>query len=256
MNLVTDQSENPGEKSKKIYRIMPFQRLVELLVNNENTLVKPSNWNDPLERLIARKIHSKSDERFRDYELCRFFGQCWTLKPASNAMWSIYSNLTDGIRIRTTVGQLWNSIEDSKDVQSYIGKVVYKNITKFGENNDILQCVEKELSKNNGIDRGFDDLHDFNLLAKAHMYKRKAFTYENEVRLICHVREDDKNNQKELYRYHICPNKLIDQIMTHPSVKGDNFEKLKETLGNLGFEKDIEQSRYLEVPNWLKDVQT
>ena len=255
MNLTTDQSKNSEDKSKKIYRIMPFQRLVELLVNEENTLVKLSNWNDPLEGLIARKIHSKNDGRFKNYELCRFFGQCWTLKPASNAMWSIYSNLTDGVRIRTTVDQLRNSIEDLEKVHGYIGKVVYKNITKFGKNKDILQCVKKELYRNNGIDRELDGLHDFNLLAKAHMYKRKAFTYENEVRLICHVREGDKN-QKKLYRYCICPNKLIDQIMTHPSVKGDEFEKLRETLDKLGFkENKIKQSRYLEVPDWLRDIQ-
>lgn len=255
MNLAADQNENLKKNSNEIYRIMPFQRFVELWVNKENTLVKPSKWDDPLEGRIARKIHCKNGEMFRDYELCRFFGQCWTLKAASNAIWKIYSNSNDGIRIKTTVDQLRNSIEDSENVCSYIGKVVYKNINKFSKNKNILQCVEKELSISNGIDQASNN-SQYDLLAKAHMYKREAFEYENEVRLICHVRESDKNNKKELYRYDICPNEFIHQIMTHPFIKGDEFEKLKETLDKLGFKREIKQSTYLEVPNCLKNVKS
>lgn len=254
MNVSPDKNEKSAENSSNrfIYRIMTFQRLKELLLYNKNTLVKPSSWDDPIEGLIARKIHSENKQRFDNYDLCRFFGQCWTLKPASNAIWSIYSNITDGIRIRTTVDKLRKSTGTSENVCSYIGNVAYKNISNFSRNSNILQCIESELCTSNNIDQPSDNLHNFHLLAQAHMYKRKAFDYEKEVRLMCHVREDDKNNKKEFYPYCICPNKLIDQIMIHPLVGDTEFKNLKKDLKKLGFKKTIERSKYLEIPQSLK----
>ena len=81
-----------------VYRIISLKRLKELLLNEENVLVKPALWDDPFENFILNsKVRLKSGELatfgFRD----DFFGQCWTLNKASDAMWRIYSPDSAGV---------------------------------------------------------------------------------------------------------------------------------------------------------------
>lgn len=68
---------------------------------------------------------------FRD----QYFGQCWTLKSASDAMWRIYSHDKQGIRIRTTIRKLIQSLanhcEEWAEVCAFIGKVQYLNEKKL-----------------------------------------------------------------------------------------------------------------------------
>ncbi len=69
---------------KKIYRIISFERLLELFVSGKNTLVKPSAWSDTFENFILKaKVRLRSGE-IRQYNYFdRMYGQCWKMKMRS-----------------------------------------------------------------------------------------------------------------------------------------------------------------------------
>ena len=51
-------NEKNKEKSFYLYRVISFQRLVDILVNKKNTLVNPSKWVDPFEGWILNNKQS------------------------------------------------------------------------------------------------------------------------------------------------------------------------------------------------------
>ena len=115
---------------KQIYRIISFERLMELFVSGNNTLVKPSEWSDTFENFILKsKVRLQSGETIQYNYFDRMYGQCWTLHSASDAMWQIYSPNKNNLRIRTTIRKLRDSLYEAHpslpDVKCCVGKVEY-----------------------------------------------------------------------------------------------------------------------------------
>ena len=212
-----------------IYRIIPFQRLAELLVTKKNTFVNPSLWDDPFEGWTMEEICSILSVKQFEIPPCssgKFFGQCWTSDYASEALWQIYSKGTDGFRIRTTVGKLKASL--GNEVNN--GNVVVDEV-EYRDTGSLKFCDFIDPSKL--VDESFL----IQSLAKTYMVKRKAYKHEYEVRFIvyCQKPKDDK-----LFTYKIHPNKLIDQIMIHSDVSDKDFKKLKRIIKELGFKIKVD----------------
>ena len=113
-----------------IYRIFSIERLLELRETSKNVLVHPSLWDDPFENCILNSLYRLDSGEtitlaFRDH----VFGQCWTSRRESDAMWRIYSPNKDGVRVRTTIRKLIMGLRSSQthfqDVSCFIGKVSY-----------------------------------------------------------------------------------------------------------------------------------
>ena len=48
-------NETRSGEIKYLYRIITFQRLADILVNKENTLINPLKWDDPFEGWILKE---------------------------------------------------------------------------------------------------------------------------------------------------------------------------------------------------------
>jgi len=224
-----------------VYRIISVDRLYELFTTRENVLVPPSRWDDPFENFIL-----KSRARLRDGTIVEFgfnndfYGQCWTLKQASDAMWRIYSPRSDGVRIRTTVRNLLNSLSHElgewAHVQAFIGKVRYlsdRQLRKFG--NSVFE----------------DGLNPISI-AETLLVKRRAFDHEKEVRLLYFEKTSSDGRMHDLYRYKVDPHALIDQIMIDPRLDKNEAEELKHTIRNkTGFTGDILRSLLYAPPEGM-----
>ena len=98
-----------------IYRIVKIERFFELLVNNKNTLVSPSLWEDPFEAFTS-KAKIKIDGKLI-MPNNRVWGQCWTTRiNETDAMWRIYTPDKNGVKIRTTARKLIDSLSESVEV--------------------------------------------------------------------------------------------------------------------------------------------
>lgn len=216
MSLFVDLTQK--EQDARLYRIIEPQRLYELFERNEGVLVHPSCWDDPYENFILRsKVRDKTG-RVKAYTYHEnLYGQCWTLNPNSDAMWRIYSPDTRGIRIRTTVRNLFESLYYSgvnrPDMFCVVGKVRY-----LGEK--ALRRFANGIYKNGSLEK--------DKLFRTLLVKRPAFRHEKEVRLLYF--DDRGEADGRLLRYRLKAHDVIDQIMIDPRVSYAEFKQLKEAI--------------------------
>lgn len=205
------------ELDKPIYRIISIERLEQLFSSKQNVLVSPKKWDDPFENFILKsKIRMDDGEvgeiGFRD----TYYGQCWTTHKASDAMWRIYSEKSQGVRIRTTIRKLAESLSNTqgewKNSSCFIGKVEYLR-------------KQKLLEFANNVLIGMPQSKDF---ARTLLVKRPAFQHEREVRLI--YSDINKKNTKDIFSYTINPHELIEQIMIDPRLTVDEAKKIKSKI--------------------------
>lgn len=228
-----------AQKNLRVYRIISVKRLYELFSLRQNVLVRPSKWEDPFENFVLN-----ARARMPDGTLVRFgfnndfYGQCWTLQTASDAMWRIYSPEANGVRIRTTVSKLLQSLcaglGDWAHVQAFIGKVQYLR--------------DKELV--DFANRVFAHGLDPRPLASTLLVKRKAFVHEREVRLLYF--EKESGGTSDLFPYKIDPHSLIEQMMIDPRLPKDKAAELKrEIKKKTGFKGPVERSLLYAPPEGM-----
>ena len=227
------------ELDKEVYRIISLQRLEELLSTSRNGLVKPHKWEDPFENFILRSKVRMPKGDIVEYNYHNWlYGQCWSFNKESDAMWRIYSPESGGIRVRTTVRKLAESLFISQqpmhEVKCAIGKVEYLNQTKL---TDYANNI-------------FDDYGiAVESLFKSLLAKRSAFKHENEVRLLyCSL--DDEETTNDLFYYDIDPHSLITQIMIDPRMSPKEADDIKKYIRKkTSFRGEIKRSLLYSFKN-------
>ncbi|HCG5950704.1 TPA: DUF2971 domain-containing protein [Vibrio parahaemolyticus] len=230
-----------SEKDNYIYRIIPLERLYQLFGSNDNVLVKPSLWEDPFENFILKSpVRFKNGKTYRFAHRDGFYGQCWTLNKASDAMWRIYSSDKYSVRVRTTVRALFNSLYDSlsnsglKRETCFIGKVNYLNSRK-------LKLFASEVFSEQAGTRTYS-------LASSLCIKRLAFKHENEIRLL-HFQHDPSKYDESLFSYKFDAHQIIDQLMLDPRLSSIEAEILKnQIIEKIEFKGSIKHSLLYAIP--------
>lgn len=233
-----DLGISSANRNRYIYRIISVQRLEELFTKRQNVLVRPSLWEDPFENFILNSPVQMANGTTGTFGFNNdFFGQCWTLKSTSDAMWRIYSPKKNAVRVRTTIKKLAESLSAGlgnwAHQQAFIGRVAYlkdRELIDFGNNvfSHGLQAVA---------------------LAQNLLIKRKAFQHEKEVRLLYFERTKPKS---DLYSYTINPHSLIDQIMVDPRVPVAKVDAFKRKIRKkTGFNGDVVRSLLYAPPQGM-----
>ncbi|MDQ7158908.1 hypothetical protein RCG63_02720 [Lactococcus lactis] len=162
--------------SKNIYRFMDFSKFVDLVIHENLTLVSPTLWDDPFELEIFNKfMEQKKYSTGFDLEWIlksiipnNLFAMSWTRLEESDALWRIYSDNNQSVRISVDEEMLANL------PNCILRDVKYENIN----------------GEENLLNSDFYDLFS---------RKRKAFDHEKEVRLINHIKFP--NDTIELKKY-------------------------------------------------------
>lgn len=225
---------------KSIYRVFSVGRLLEMFEKKENTLAKPKEWDDPFENFLFNMTKKLDDgTEYKSSLRDRAYGQCWSLNVESDAMWRIYARHKDGVKIQTTISKLLDSLKRSKipypHTSCYIGAVDYSTEDEI---ENIVSDVKNEVNM-------FQGSHG---QAKSLLIKRKAFKYEDEVRLIY---LDPKNDAKPDYFTYSCDIfSLIDSITFDPRMGNSLYKVCKKHLEDLGFTGKIIQSGLYNDPSY------
>ena len=162
----------PENRDQNLFRIIPFDLLLQILNEKENTLVRTSLWEDVYENFLLKENFKYQGEVYSiNHAASRFFGQCWSSRSVSDAMWRIYSPDKKSVRIKTTVGRLWDSVQAGSDGGClYLGKVQYFQQTKIRD--DLIASSPFSARQIN------------NLIISSLFAKRSSFSHESEYRLI------------------------------------------------------------------------
>jgi hypothetical protein len=228
-----------AERNQFVYRIISVERLLQLFGTKQNVLVKPKEWEDPFENFILQSpVQIQTGEiatfGFRD----QFYGQCWTLHSASDAMWRIYSPKKEAVRIRSTIRGLANSLSRTlgnwAHLKAFIGKVRYlPNKQLIAYANSVFRGVWIPSSK---------------LFADTLLVKRPAFKHEREVRLLF-FQHDENLATCNRFAYPVDPHTFVDQIMIDPRMSEKEYGELKAKVqGETGYRGPIKRSLLYAAP--------
>lgn len=177
---------------QKIYRYINIKEFISMIENKKTCFTRVVDWEDtweaPLKRIPVDSDMEETDEYFETYEY--IYGQCWSKNAESDAMWRIYSSNKDGIMIQSSVKTLVDSLNLDN---ALIAPVIY-----FSDLQDALDELD---------DKPYD-----NNLAGA-LLKRRAFSHEEEVRLLSIPFNNERSRHVEI---EIEPNQLIERIILDP----------------------------------------
>lgn len=262
---MNDNLINLTEKdlNKNIYRIYPLHRFLELLKSKKNTLVKTSLWEDPFENFILNSTGKLPDGRLFDISARnKYFGQCWSLKKESDAMWRIYSqHIKDdkknliidniGIKVKSTVGKVFKDLFDTQkahinpynktpyNISTFVGKVEYKR------KKQLVDLLDSNIS---------NYLYDSSGKGQAStlMLKRLAFTHEKEVRIIYY--DENCAESDKIFSYDISPNICLDEVVVDPRVPKKEYSKIKKLIEQEGYKNKIIQSGLYKIENFTFSI--
>jgi len=228
------------EWSTPIYRFTLVDRLLRLIDKGENTLVSPRKWKDPFENILSRIIFKKTDrDSFKHPLRDRVYGQCWTMTEETDASWRMYIPDGNGVRLKTTIRKLHQSITQAQDAYAtmscYIGRVEYKTGEELSAwFSDPAWVKEHLLSV--GC-RG---------QAESLLFKRKEFEPEQEIRLI--YLEPHNKGDDDFYHYEVYPSVVIDEITFDPRMEDGLYETYLSIIHKLGFSGEVNKSNLYQIP--------
>lgn len=223
-----------------IYRVFSREKFIRLFETGTLTLVRPKLWDDPFENFMLNATGELKDGmKFKNEFRENFYGQCWTTKRESDAMWRIYSSQSDGVKVKTTIRKLYNALYSEsghpKEASCFIGKVEYLSTSKLMKLLDDPIVMRKNLLDATG--RG---------QASTLLLKRIAFSHEKEVRLIYN---SQGNINSDVFHFAVNPNDLFDRIVFDPRMNLSVFKADKELIKSWGYKKSIVKSTLYKIPD-------
>lgn len=207
----------PNSRSQQfLYRIVRYERLVQMLRTDEWHFAHPSTWEDPYEVRIQNTLSPV------------LFAQCWCRKGVSDAMWRIYSPDKLGVRIRTRVDRLKSALLASalhSDVAFRVGRVKYINELEYVVHSS---KIANDLAKKVTFTR-----------ASAHlMLKRVAFDHEAETRVVVIDLSKAARDGARGLTLNLDSKNLIESVLVDPRAPDafvDSYRHyLKDVLGYRG----------------------
>ena len=217
-NVKRDILPKGEDIERPLYRYIPFDTLLQMINEKKNFLLRTSMWEDVYENFIMKEnivFNGKTNPFSNLSDMC--FGQCWTTKAKSDAMWRIYSPDKKSVRIKTTIKKLWDSTKSNDHMGAFvIGKVQYLQ----------QSTIEQDLVKNSPYSaKSFIDVFISSLFVK-----RTSFSHEREYRLI-YVCDDNSPDKGEACKgLSIDPMDFIMNIFFDPRADQHYVDKCKRIL--------------------------
>ena len=134
LNEKTEQIFN--DPDKLLYRVLPLDRVAEIIEKSKWAFVSPTLWNDPFEKAFLEAEYKHNGKTFTlpikpqktsngvNYKL---FSVCFTETMESEAFWKTYAPNGDGIRLCVKAASLKQALQNIRDYDVYIGKANYEN---------------------------------------------------------------------------------------------------------------------------------
>jgi len=227
-----------SELDSPVFRIMPIERLLQVLESRQLVLVRPRKWDDPFENALLSATLRTDDGITGSFSAKdSVYGQCWTSDRETDAMWRIYSPDKQGIKVKTSPRKLLQALQAATtefwELRCFIGRVQYQDESDLL---DTLQNMDWRASNGSGI-------------AESLLYKRKEFTHEHEIRLI--YSGPDNASNSDIHAFNVTPNELIEELVLDPRMDVELGKAFQLAIENKQFTNPISQSSLYRAPKGL-----
>lgn len=228
-----------------VYRCLHFERLLEILLTKKLLLAKTKTWDDSYENFLFRTTFKMgSNVTSLIDQIDSLYGQCWSKKRESDAIWRIYSATMQSVIIKSKISKLAaapmekGALEDPDNISRIvIAPVKYYSSRKIQE---LINAHRSEPFIN--PNKAFDSL----------FVKRTEFRHESEVRIIIQTylqnpEEYPNFEDRKFIKIKIDPNDFIDEIILDPRLSDNQFNLYKGAIRALGFKGKLTKSRLYEI---------
>ncbi len=206
---------------KNLYRIVGFERAVQLLESNEMYFSHPSIWDDPYDQGVSHK---------RSLDI---FAQCWCRKAVSDAMWRIYSPNNLGVRIGTTLDRIKTALSSAKEEQRIEFKI---QDIKYLHQEELHLQLEK-------LEKKRKAKPSFSTTIAPLFLKRNAFDHELETRVVVYHPSQNDDPPRKGVAIKVKSRDLVRSIWIDPRAPKEYAEAYANYLKNvLKFEGTVKQS--------------
>lgn len=194
--------ETPND-NKIIWRYFSLEKFLSLLNDSQLYFARQDKFYDQNEAELSNHdfaffdkiIPGISKELAKDKTGCGYIN-CWVMSDVELfLMWNTYSSLDKGIAVKSTVGNIIDSLDPNDKRPVFISDVKYIDYT-----NDFT------FDKAGG---------SANLLAR-YFCKSKYFKQENELRLVYHDYQANLNDENVGLKFDVFLDTLIDEIWIAP----------------------------------------
>lgn len=237
--------DNNDDIDHPVFRVFSIERLLEMFSKKSLVLVKPKKWDDPFENFILKsKIEFENGEQAKIEFADSIFGQCWSLLEESDAMWRIYSQSKNGVKVKTTPRKLLAALSacvSTPDISAFIGRVRYKS--SF----ELIEMMRDRIRMQNKI---FDTSGQGH--AETLLFKRDEFAHEKEVRIIYSGNRVEASN--DVFSINIDPHLLLDEIVFDPRMDKDLANIFSVHFKSINFKGDVRRSQLYELPDLIVNV--
>ena len=174
----------PTDK-ESIYKYLPLKYLKADITKSRITFVSPNTWEDTFETRYYKLKHYNSKLAFLEPTL---FCMCLTSKQATNedAFWRRYATQNDDlIKVHYNIKELFRILEafaTKHNAEIYAGEVIYTDKTSI----ELITPTKNKIF----FPKPFELKHYLSLMS----LKRRAFRYENEVRIFVVFNKDNDLN--------------------------------------------------------------
>lgn len=227
-------------KQKLLYKHMPLENALRTLKNKSMWFANPTTWSDPFEKRFLEAKYTKGGREKSFNWKDRVFCTCMTQTQSSEAYWNAYSRDEIVIELRIVREILLEELEkQSTKYDIFIGRVEYMKTAdiKKVELKDIPFVPPLKVALNSP-----------EFAARLFLLKRKAFQYEDEVRII--LLKKNKTQEKGIEMEYTCDNTvLIRSIVLDPRL-GDNTAEVLSKC----FTEDYGFKPYNSGKNTIKRV--
>jgi len=238
--------------SLKLYRVLSYDRLLNSLRNKYLSMTNPSIWPDPYETfLLNHKVRNKDGTIFKFGEIRdKIYCQCWSKNQESEALWNVhsYSCGFQAVKIKSSAKKLMEYLYDINNKFHYLSYFI--GSVSYVSEDFIDELLQENISK-----FFFQRKPEEIFIILSLFIKRKAFEYEDEVRLVFNspknLNEDYSkvvnpwNDKDKYFSFKIDINDVIEEITFHPKLKDIECIEMEREIRSLGYSGEINRSNLL-----------
>ncbi len=227
-----NEIETP-DKACTIWRYLSLEKFLSLINDRQLYFARQDQFFDIYEAelssldigLFERYIPDITKEMGKEKLGCGFINS-WVISDVElYLMWAAYSSMDKGIAIKTTVGDLIDSLEKSDNRRITISDVNYIDYT-----------IEDTFGKANG---------NANLLAR-YFCKRSYFQQEKELRLVYYDYKATLDDKTVGLKFNVSLDTLINEIWISPLAKEWYEDLIIKELKLHNINKPVKKSKLLQ----------
>lgn len=223
-----------------IYQILPLKYALFILQNKKLRFGNIwDHWEDPYELFMYKQNVNINGCCLNDILMHlgkSTFGQCWSIKKDTDAMWRIYSPDKTSVQIKTTFGKVMKVMNETRGMTIYEnGKILYTFVPHFGR---VIYKPQAEIETWINSASGLNPFEYYTQCDSSLFVKRLEFEHENEIRfVIVKSKYNDVFNLMGEYEdaifMNVEPMDFIDEIRIDPRVDDVSYREIKLRIDSI-----------------------